>query len=110
MKPLWKRLFDTVEKAAAPVMADATASPDFAEIVKVGIKISRDMNKQAEALSRRALHALNLPAASDMAYLKTQIGSLEAEIRTLRRTLEKLDTTAKTPQSRAPQPKTKAKS
>lgn len=87
MKPLWKQAFDAVEKAAGPVMADAAASDGFAEVMRVSMRISRDMAKQGEAVSRRVLHALNLPAAGDIAYLKNQVGSLEAEVRSLRRAL-----------------------
>lgn len=107
MKPLWKQLFDTVEKAAAPVMAEATSSSGFAEIMKVGLKINADMQNQAEALSRQWLHAWNLPAAGDLAYLKGQIGSLEAEVRSLRRTLESQNAVAAPMQ--APAKKTAAK-
>ena len=107
MKPLWKQFFDSVEQAAAPVMADATASSGFAEIMKAGVKISRDMNRQAEAVSRQWLHALNLPAAGDISYLKTQVGSLEAEVRTLRRTIETL-TVAVTPDAQVAGPATQA--
>jgi len=89
--PLWKQAFDAVEKAAAPVMADATSSDAFAEFVKTSTRISRDMAKQGEELSRRVLHALNLPAAGDVAYLKQQIGSLEAEVRSLRRALAEFE-------------------
>ena len=88
MKPLWKQLFDTVEQATGPVLANLTASNQFAELIKVGLKIGNDMAKQSEALSRQWLHAWNLPAAGDVAYLKTQIGSLEAEVRALRRSVE----------------------
>lgn len=95
--PLWKQAFDAVEKATAPVMADATSSPAFAEIVRVGLRISRDMSKQGEELSRRMLHALNLPAAGDVAYLKNQIGSLEAEVRSLRRALAEFEPPAGKP-------------
>lgn len=88
MKPLWKQLFDTVEQATGPALANLTASNQFAELMKVSLKIGNDMAKQSEALSRQWLHAWNLPAAGDVAYLKTQIGSLEAEVRSLRRTIE----------------------
>ncbi len=88
MKPLWKRIFDAAEQAAAPVLADATASTAFAGLMNTGLKIGRDMSNQSEELTRRWLHAFNLPAAGDIAYLRRQIGSLEAEIRTLRRTIE----------------------
>lgn len=94
MKPLWKQAFDAVEKAAAPVMADATSSEAFAEFMRTSTRISRDMAKQGEELSRRVLHALNLPAAGDVAYLKQQIGSLEAEVRSLRRALAEFDPAA----------------
>jgi len=86
--PFWKQVFDSVEQAAGPVMANATASSGFAEIMKVSTKISRDMADQSETLSRRWLHAWNLPAAGDVAGLKAQVGSLEAEVRSLRRLLE----------------------
>ena len=88
MKPLWKQAFDAVEQAAAPVMAKTTASSGFAEIVKVGTKIGRDMATQSEALTRQWLHAWNLPAAGDVSYLKNQVGSLEAEVRALRKVIE----------------------
>jgi len=97
MKPLWKQVFDRVEQTTGPALADFTASNHFAEILKVGLKISNDMTKQTEALSRQWLHAWNLPAAGDVAYLKNQIGSLETEVRALRRTIEQAEITTTAP-------------
>ena len=90
MKPLWKQMFDAMEQAAGPAMADATASDAFAEFAKVSSKISKDFNRQLESASREWLHLWNLPAAGDVQYLKRQIGSLENEIRSLHRQNERL--------------------
>lgn len=89
MKPLWKQMFDAMEQAAGPAMADATASDAFAEFAKVSSKISKDINRQLESASREWLHLWNLPAAGDVQYLKRQIGSLENELRSLHRQNER---------------------
>ena len=94
MKPLWKQLFDAVEKSAAPTLEQMTASAGFGEVVRTGLKITRDLSEQSEALSRRWLHLWNLPAAGDITRLHNQIGSLEAELRTLRRHLDEARATA----------------
>ncbi len=43
---------------------------------------------QAEALSARVWHLVNLPAGTDIARLRTQIGSLDREVRRLTLRLE----------------------
>jgi len=88
MKPLWRQLFDSVEQNAAPLMQDATASPAFADFMKVAAKITNDVNRQGEAMTRQWLHMWNLPAAGDVSSLKKKIGSLENEVRSLQRMVE----------------------
>lgn len=89
MKPVWRQIFDAAEQAASPMLQEATASAEFAEVMKVSTKMSRDFNRRIEVMSRQWLHLWNLPAAGDVSSLKKKIGSLENEVRTLQSLLER---------------------
>jgi hypothetical protein len=85
--PLWRKAFDAAEQAVAPHLEQAVRTDQFAIAVGVVQRVQTELRKRGERTSRQVLHLLNLPAGSDVNRLLAQIGSLEREVRELRKQL-----------------------
>jgi hypothetical protein len=80
-KPLWRQLFDAVDHRVAGPLESGTRSDAFGDLVAVGWRLSRRMQREVEHGSRRVLHLLNLPAATDVRRLSEQVAALQRELR-----------------------------
>lgn len=89
-KPAWRSMFDQVMDEVGPRLADATGSDEFAEAVEVAEAVRVRASSELQRNSRRFLHALNLPAGSDIALVRQEIGALNRELRALARMVELL--------------------
>ena len=82
-KPLWRRGVEAIDHAAAPVLEGAARN----DAVALGYTLlehgRRAVYRRTERISRRVLHGLNLPTASDVNRVLTQIAALENRVRTL---------------------------
>jgi hypothetical protein len=86
--PLWRRLYDTAERTVAPRLESVVRTEHFARGAAFAGWAQATARAQAEALSARVWHLMNLPASTDIARLRTQIGSLDREVRRLALRLE----------------------
>jgi len=86
--PLWRRLYDTAERAVAPHVESVVRTEQFARAAALASSAQATARARAEALSSRVWHLMNLPAGTDMARLRTQIGALDREVRRLSLRLE----------------------
>jgi uncharacterized protein involved in exopolysaccharide biosynthesis len=82
------RAVEELAGRAGPVLQRLTASDAFAELVEVGTAAQRQLAREIETRSRRLLHFWNLPAGSDIAVLRREIGELERQVRDLTKRLE----------------------
>ena len=89
-RPLWRKLFDTAERAAAPRLEGIVKSEGFADVATFVMRLQTAANRGAERAMRRALHFWNLPAGSDVKRVSEQIASLERRVRELSKRLEGL--------------------
>src|SRR5437660_3255579 len=89
-RPLWRKLFDTAERAAAPHLEGLVKSEGFADVATLTMRVQAAANRGAERAMRRALHFWNLPAGSDIKRVSEQIASLERRVRELSKRLEEL--------------------
>jgi hypothetical protein len=87
-KPLWRRGVDAVDKLAAPVLEGATRHQAFRTGVGAIQQTQRAITRRTERLSRHFLHRLNLPTATDVNRLLTQIAAVENRVRVLSTLLE----------------------
>ena len=87
-QPLWRRLYDTAERAVAPRLESVVRTEQFARGVALAGWAQATARTQAEALSARVWHLVNLPAGTDIAQLRAQIGALDREVRRLALRLE----------------------
>ncbi|MFT3661459.1 MAG: hypothetical protein QM809_08680 [Gordonia sp. (in: high G+C Gram-positive bacteria)] len=80
-------VYDAMEKRATPVIEDVVRSPRFGEAAGVVAHLRRRVGRTVEGVAADLLHAVNLPAGSDLRKLRRQIGDLDFEVRSLRREL-----------------------
>jgi hypothetical protein len=110
--PLWRQAFDAAERVVTPKAEELVRTPSFAvgaALVRRAQGVARDT---ARGLSARVWHLVNLPAGSDVARLRAQIGSLDREVRRLtiqleaerRRPAGGPPTSTEVPNARGPQP------
>jgi hypothetical protein len=87
-KPLVWRSVALVDRFAAPLLEGMTRHEVFGLAVTVLDRGRRGAARRTERMSRRILHALNVPAASDVNRLLTSIAAVDHQVRTLRNELE----------------------
>jgi polyhydroxyalkanoate synthesis regulator phasin len=85
--PRWKRLFDTLDRTVGTRVNELAQSEEVAALTVLGHRSRTGLAHFTEHTSRRVLHALNLPAGSDVNRLLSHIASLEREVRDLRNEL-----------------------
>lgn len=86
--PLWQRAVVGVQARANPLLRAAVDNQDVAAAIAL-LQVTRTaLVRATEAPSRRVLHLLNLPAASDVNRMLVEISHLEREVRELRKRLE----------------------
>jgi hypothetical protein len=83
--PLWQRAVVEVQSRANPVLRAAVDREDVAAGIALLQSLRTGAVRTTQAPTRRLLHLLNLPAATDINRLLVQIASLERELRELRK-------------------------
>jgi hypothetical protein len=92
--PPWKRLFDTLDRTLLARVNELAQSEEVAALAVLGHRSRTGLGNFTEHTSRRVLHALNLPAGSDVNRLLAHIAGLEREVRDLRKELTDLQSQA----------------
>ena len=106
-KPLWRQAFDAMERRVAGPTESAVRSDLFNDAVALTFRLQRRVQGEIERRSRRALHSVNLPAASDIKRVSEQVATLERQVRSLRHELEAAPKQpASAPAKRAPAKRT----
>lgn len=82
-KPLWQRGVEAVDRVAAPVLEGATGHQGFGLGLSLVHQTRKAVFSRTERFSRRVLHGLNLPTASDVNRLLVQIAAVENRVRKL---------------------------
>jgi len=82
-KPLWRRAFDGVDRRIAGPIEAATRSDAFGDALTVAWRLQRRAQREAEKRTRRVLHLVNLPTATDVWRLSEQVAALRREVREL---------------------------
>jgi hypothetical protein len=80
-KPLWRRLFDAVDRRVAGPVEAGARSDAFGDLVTVSWRLTRRLQREAERRTRRLLHLMNLPTASDVRRLSEQVSALQRQLR-----------------------------
>jgi hypothetical protein len=100
-KPLWRQTFDAVERRVAKPAEKTTRTDVFNDAVSVALKSKRTVQRAIERRTRRVLHMVNMPAATDVKRLSEQVAALHREVRSLQRELDKAEGRPARPRSRS---------
>jgi len=79
-KPRLRQAFDAVERPAARTLEAAVQSDKFAAGLSVFVALRHQVAAGLESLSRTALHAVNLPAASDIKRVLTEVHNVDRSL------------------------------
>jgi polyhydroxyalkanoate synthesis regulator phasin len=82
-KPLWRRAFDTVDRRITGPVEAAARSDAFHDTLTLAIRLQSRVQRSVEKRTRRALHLVNLPTATDVRRLQEQVAALRRELREL---------------------------
>jgi hypothetical protein len=86
--PRWRQAFDAAERRVTPHADRLVRTPGFALGVTLLRRAQVLARGTAQGVTARAWHLVNLPAGSDVARLRTQLGALDREVRRLTLQLE----------------------
>ncbi|MBV9049217.1 MAG: hypothetical protein JOY58_13160 [Solirubrobacterales bacterium] len=89
MAPLWRQAFDAVERPIAAAAESWVQTDTFMDLTAFAFKIQRRVLAEGHRASEQWLHTWGMSSQADLAKLMNQIGSLERELRDLRRELER---------------------
>ncbi len=96
--PLWRQVYDRVERAVAPRLEAGVQTGVFASTLATAAKARAELNRRGSELadrlgtvSARGLHLVNLPAADDVTRLRAEILDLDRRVRDLSRQLDQAD-------------------
>jgi hypothetical protein len=77
-----------LEAAVAPTVRSVVQHEAVGLSMAVATRVQRGLEQRAERASRNVLHALNLPAGSDVRRLLAQMAMVEREVRELGKALD----------------------
>ena len=86
--PAWRQAFDKAERAVTPRVEALTRTEEFAKSATVAVHASAFLRSQLTGVSARLWHLLNLPAGTDVARLRHQMGAMDRELRRLAMRIE----------------------
>ena len=86
---VWQRAYDAVERNVSPRVEAVVHSDEFATVTAVIASTRQVAGSQVNAVAARLWHLLNLPAASDVQRLRTQVGALDRQVRRLTMQLDR---------------------
>jgi hypothetical protein len=96
--PLWRQMYDRVERAVAPRLEAGVRTGMFASTLAAVAKARAELSCRGsqlagclDAMSARNLHLVNLPAADDVNRLRTEIRDLDRRVRDLTRQLDQAE-------------------
>jgi hypothetical protein len=87
--PLWRQVFDAVERTVTPHLESLVRTGEFSRAVAVVTRAQAFAREQANEVSARLWHLVNLPAGTDVRRLRAQVGALDREVRRLTLQLER---------------------
>ncbi len=84
-RPSLVKAVSKVDAAVAPALQTVVQHEVVGLALAVAVRLQRGLSQRAERLSRHVLHAMNLPAGSDVRRLLAQLAMVEREVRDLKK-------------------------
>ncbi|MGQ0631033.1 MAG: hypothetical protein ACT4P1_08310 [Sporichthyaceae bacterium] len=86
-KPMWRQVFDRVERAVGAPLENAVSHDRFGDAVAFWVKgpqsVQRAVRRRVDDQLAGVLHALNIPTRDDLTRVSRQLAVLTGEVRAL---------------------------
>ncbi len=89
-RPLWRQLFDLLEKELAPKLREFAGSGGIVELVSGLTRFRFQLERSLEELSSEFLRTWNLPSGSDLRMLSDQINAIDRRLREMSKALDEI--------------------
>jgi hypothetical protein len=82
-QPLWLKVVLRLERAIGEPVESAVRSETYFDVISTANRVRHRAIGAVEGVSRRALHVLNLPTASDVRRMRQQLARMERRLNQL---------------------------
>ena len=89
-RPLWRQLFDLLEKELAPKLSEFAGSGGIIELFSGLRRFRFQLEKSLEELSSEILRTWNLPSGSDLRMMSDQINAIDRHLREISKALDEI--------------------
>ncbi len=89
--PLWLKLILRLERAVGGPVEAAVRSDTYFDVVAELNRAKRQLTNAVESVSKRGLHALNLPAGTDIRRVREQLARMDRRLVQISKELEELE-------------------
>jgi hypothetical protein len=87
-KPMWRRVFDSLDAEIAPQLESFVRTSQFADAMALMNKLNRQAVKVMMDANRQILEFWNLPSRAEIAELKQQLASVDRQLHTMNKALK----------------------
>ena len=87
-KPLWRQVVDEIDTRVTPAANSLVRTNLFADTVAAATRLETRARRRLERQSTQWLHMWNLPTASDVRRMRSQLAAVEARLRDISERLE----------------------
>ena len=81
--PIWRMIFDIVERQLGPQVDSLARSSEFASFLAFSTRLESKLRRQTERRLHQYWHLWNLPAYSDIRQYAERLAALERQVRDL---------------------------
>jgi hypothetical protein len=90
-RPTWRSAVDQVDRTVSPRADSFVRTNLFADSVAAMIRLEAQLRRRLERETGRVWHLLNLPTATDVRRVRSQLSAVEARLRDVSERLEEAE-------------------
>lgn len=88
-QPKWRQVYDAVDRELTPKVTEVVRSDAFNIATGQVVRVRKLLGRSVNGVTAKVWNLANLPAGTDVARLRKQVGSLDREVRRLTVALER---------------------
>jgi hypothetical protein len=90
-RPMWRQMYDSVDKQVAPVLEQFVRTDQFADMMSNANRLNREFARRVMELNRQWLRWMNLPSRTELVEVKQQLAAIERRLAAMSKTLKEDD-------------------
>ncbi len=90
-RPTWRTVVDQVDRTVTPRADSFVRTNLFADAIAAMIRLESQVRRRVERQTGRVWHLCNLPTATDMRRVRSQLSAVEARLRDVSERLEEAE-------------------